>query len=88
MTENFEYIWGIFYEFIASIINGLNNVLITNGLTDLKTYTINLSLFSETPIFTVDLFTVLIWVGITAFAFFIYKLMERIIKLPFRFFIR
>ena len=88
MIQHFQSVWQVLFNFIESLIKGLDNVLVGAGLDSLETYVLNIKLLSETPIFTVDLYTVLIWLCLVVAFFMIYKVFRAIIKMPFRFFLR
>lgn len=88
MLEAFQYVWQQLFNFIGSLIKALDNVLIGNGLESLKTYQLDIKLLSETPIFSIDVYTVLIWLCLVVAFFMIYKVFRAIIRMPFRFFLR
>ena len=88
MIQHFQSVWQVLYNFIEALIKGLDNVLIGAGLESLETYVLNIKILSDTPILTVDLYTVLIWACLVVAFFMIYKVFRTIIRMPFRFFLR
>ena len=88
MLEAFQYVWQQLLSFIYSMIHGLDNTLKSSGLESLKTYQLDIKLLSETPILSIDIFTLLIWLCLAVAFFMIYKFFKIIIKLPFNFLFR
>ena len=88
MTNSFWYVWKQLMAFIRAMIQGLDSALIEVGLQSLSTYQLDIKLLSETPILSVDIYTLLIWLCLTVAFFMIYKFFKIIIKLPFNFLFR
>lgn len=85
MLNSFQYLWQQLFNFIDSMIQALDNVLISGGLESLKTYQLDIKLLSETPIFSIDVYTVLIWLCLVFGFFLIYKFFKALITLPYNF---
>lgn len=70
------------------MIDGLDSVLTAGGMSALDSYNISVRLLSDQSIMDFDLYTLLIWLIMGMFAFFIYKLIKSIVMAPVKFFRR